>query len=87
MKENRTKAMPTSEETSRLMKVRDLYRESDGDQNVCVVLPDDKTAQQAFDNFYPSVRSRLQRDNVVVTHLKDLTDDHLLCTVVIDMTS
>lgn len=74
---SRRKAMPTDEETTRLMMVREVFHECNKDQKVCVVLPDGKSAQEVFGNYYDSVRGRLSKPNVVVTAYKDLTAEHI----------
>ncbi|HDR2377077.1 TPA: hypothetical protein QCH88_004323 [Enterobacter asburiae] len=74
---SRRKAMPTQEETTRLMMVREVFHESMKDQKVCVVLPDGKSEQEVFGLYYNSVRGRLRRPNVVVTQMKHLTVEHI----------
>lgn len=74
---SRRKAEQTAEERTRLMMIRDVYRESALEQGVCVVLPDGKTPQEVFGNYYASIQSRLSRPNVVVTWMKDLTVQHI----------
>lgn len=83
---SRRKAMPTNEETSRLMMVRDVFRQCGGKEPVCVVLPDGKTEAEVFGNYYQSIRSRLHSDNVVVVNDSDLTEKHLSITLVVDLT-
>lgn len=76
-KDSRRKAKPTDEETTRLMLVREVFHETIKDQKVCVVLPDGKSEQEVFGLYYQSVRGRLSKNNVMVTHMKDLTVEHI----------
>lgn len=74
---SRRKAMPTDEETTRLMMVREVFHETMKDHNVCVVLPDGKSEQEVFGAYLPSLMSRLRRRNVTVVCDKELTVEHI----------
>jgi len=84
---SRRKAMPTTEEITRLSMIREVYHETSKDHDVCVVLPDGVDIKDVFGTYYPSVHNRLQRKNVFVTDVDTyLTDGVGKCnTVVIDL--
>ena len=86
-KPNIRKALPTTEETSKLMQVREVYRECGKDQRVCIVIPDGKTLDQVFDNYHTVMKSRLSRINVSTVYYSDLTEEDIECNnLAIDLT-
>ena len=85
-KTNLRKSLPTSEETSKLMQAREVYRECGKDQNVCVVIPDDKTVDQVFDNYHTVMKGRLSRSNVSIVYYSQLTEEDIECNnLIIDL--
>lgn len=80
------KPLPTEQEKTVLMRIREVFHETSKDQKVCVVIPVDTTTKGFFGHFYKSLKGRLSMPNVEIINITDLTCDHLeFNNVVIDL--
>lgn len=80
------KPLPTEQEKTVLMRIREVFHETKKDQKVCIVIPEETTATGFFGHFYKSLKGRLSMPNVEIINITDLTCDHLeVNNVVIDL--
>ena len=65
------------EVTSHMAYAREIYRVCGKNTGVCIVIPDGVSIEDLVGEYYPSVASRLDREDVIVVSESELTVAHI----------
>lgn len=78
------KPAPSVEEITHLMAVREIYHATNKGNKACVVIPQGRTVESVFDNFYNILKSKLMGGLIKVTTLEEITVEDLDYPCVVD---
>lgn len=81
---HRRKSMVTDEEAAHLMAVREVYRAVTSGNTVCVILPQGKSVEEVFDNYYKIVKSKIKCGLAKFTTMDALSVEDLDMSCVVD---